>query len=47
MPHRQGEQPGEEHAEAASNILRAAGETVWRIGTVRSRRAGEDQTFIA
>ena len=35
------------HAPAASEMLRAAGETVWRIGAVRARAPGEDQTFIA
>ncbi|HEV2008829.1 MAG TPA: phosphoribosylformylglycinamidine cyclo-ligase [Burkholderiales bacterium] len=37
----------EQHADAASDSLRAAGETVWRIGSVRSRAAGEAQTTVA
>ena len=37
----------EQHAQRASDFLRAAGETVWRIGAIRKRAAGEDQTFIA
>ena len=36
-----------EHAPAASELLRAAGETVWRIGAVHARAPGEDQTFLA
>jgi len=36
-----------EYAPAASELLRAAGETVWRIGAVHARAPGEDQTFLA
>jgi len=36
----------EQHARAASDLLRAAGETVWHIGTIRERAAGEEQTFL-
>jgi len=36
-----------EHAAAASESLRAAGETVWQICAVRARTPGEDQTFVA
>ena len=35
-----------EHADAAINQLRAAGETVWRIGAIRQRSAGEAQTIV-
>ncbi len=35
------------HAHAASELLRAAGETVWRIGAVHARAPGEDQIFLA
>ena len=37
----------EQHAPAASELLRAAGETVWRIGSVQTRAAGEAQTTVA
>jgi phosphoribosylformylglycinamidine cyclo-ligase len=33
-------------AEAASTLLRRAGETVWRIGTIRAQRPGEAQTVV-
>ncbi len=33
-------------AEAASTLLRQAGETVWRIGTIRAQRPGEAQTVV-
>ena len=33
-------------AEAASALLRRAGETVWRIGTIRAQRPGEAQTVV-
>ena len=33
-------------AEAASALLRQAGETVWRIGTIRAQRPGEAQTVV-
>ena len=36
-----------EHAEAAAALLNTAGETVWRIGAVHARAAGEAQTFLA
>jgi phosphoribosylformylglycinamidine cyclo-ligase len=32
--------------EAASALLRRAGETVWRIGTIRAQRPGEAQTVV-
>jgi len=35
-----------EHAQAASDLLRAAGETVWRIGAVQARAANEAQTVV-
>jgi phosphoribosylformylglycinamidine cyclo-ligase len=35
-----------EHADTASALLRAAGETVWRIGAVRARAANEAQTVV-
>jgi phosphoribosylformylglycinamidine cyclo-ligase len=35
-----------EHAQAASELLRAAGETVWRIGAVQARGANEAQTVV-
>jgi phosphoribosylformylglycinamidine cyclo-ligase len=35
-----------EHAPAASELLRAAGETVWRIGAVQARGANEAQTVV-
>ena len=38
---------GEEHAGKAGDILRAAGETVWRIGTVHERVPGEEQTVVS
>jgi len=37
----------EEHADAAADALRAAGETAWRIGTVGAREAGEARTIVA
>jgi phosphoribosylformylglycinamidine cyclo-ligase len=30
----------------ASEILRSAGETVWRIGTIAARAPGEEQTVV-
>ena len=36
-----------EHARAASESLREAGETVWQVGSVRARAPGEPQTFLA
>ena len=36
-----------EHAETAAATLRAAGETVWRIGSVAARAPGEEQTVVA
>ena len=33
-------------ADAASALLRGAGETVWRIGSIRAQRAGEAQTVV-
>jgi phosphoribosylformylglycinamidine cyclo-ligase len=36
-----------EHAEATADMLRAAGETVWRIGSIAARAAGEEQTVVA
>jgi phosphoribosylformylglycinamidine cyclo-ligase len=36
----------EENADNAIGRLRAAGETVFRIGTVRERAAGEAQTIV-
>ena len=36
-----------EHARQADEVLRAAGETVWRIGTVQARAAGEAPTVVA
>ncbi len=33
-------------AEGASALLRQAGETAWRIGTIRARRPGEAQTVV-
>ena len=35
-----------EHERQAGEVLRAAGETVWRIGTVQTRAAGEAQTVV-
>jgi len=35
-----------EHADAALQMLQSAGETVWRIGTIRQRTAGEVQTIV-
>ena len=32
--------------DAASALLRRAGETVWRIGTIRAQRPGEAQTVV-
>ena len=37
----------EQHATAASELLRAAGETVWRIGNVQTRNGSEAQTTVA
>jgi phosphoribosylformylglycinamidine cyclo-ligase len=37
----------EQHADAAARLLRAAGETVWRIGSVQTRAAAEAQTTVA
>jgi len=37
----------EQHADAAARLLRAAGETVWRIGSVQTRGAHEAQTSVA
>ncbi len=36
----------EQHARAATELLSAAGETVWRIGAVYERAPGEAQTFV-
>jgi phosphoribosylformylglycinamidine cyclo-ligase len=36
-----------EHARQAGEVLRAAGETAWRIGTVQARAAAEAQTVVA
>ena len=38
---------GPAEAYAAEALLRDAGETVWRIGTIRRRAEGEPQTFVA
>jgi len=35
-----------EHADAALQILQSAGETVWHIGSIRQRGAGEAQTIV-
>jgi len=35
-----------EHARQAGDLLRAAGETAWRIGTIQARAAGEAQTVV-
>ena len=35
-----------ELGDTAMKILRSAGETVWRIGTIRQRDANEAQTII-
>jgi phosphoribosylformylglycinamidine cyclo-ligase len=35
-----------ELADTAMQLLRSAGETVWRIGTIRQRHADEAQTII-
>jgi phosphoribosylformylglycinamidine cyclo-ligase len=35
-----------QHAQAASELLRAAGETVWRIGSVQNRASNEAQTTL-
>ncbi len=37
----------EADAKAAADNLRAAGETVWRIGSIAARAAGEEQTVVA
>ena len=37
----------EEDAAAAAETLRAAGETVWRIGSIAARANGEEQTVVA
>jgi phosphoribosylformylglycinamidine cyclo-ligase len=37
----------EDDANAAADILRAAGETVWRIGSIAARGNGEEQTVVA
>jgi phosphoribosylformylglycinamidine cyclo-ligase len=37
----------EHDAGKASELLRSAGETVWRIGTVRARAPGEEQTVVS
>jgi phosphoribosylformylglycinamidine cyclo-ligase len=37
----------EEDAKAAADTLRAAGETVWRIGSIAARGNGEEQTVVA
>ena len=37
----------EQHAQAASELLRTAGETVWRIGSVQMRSANEAPTTVA
>jgi phosphoribosylformylglycinamidine cyclo-ligase len=37
----------EQDAGEASGLLRAAGETVWRIGTVHARASGEEQTTVS
>ena len=36
----------EEHAQAAAETLRGAGETVWRIGSVDTRATNEAQTIV-
>ena len=36
----------QEHAQAAVHLLQSAGETVWRIGMIRQRVAGESKTII-
>ena len=35
-----------EHAQAAGDVLRAAGETVWPIGTIEARSGNEAQTVV-
>jgi len=35
-----------EDVEAATGLLSAAGEQVWKIGTVRESREGEAQTVV-
>jgi phosphoribosylformylglycinamidine cyclo-ligase len=35
-----------EHAQQAAEILRAAGETVYRIGGIEARRKSEAQTIV-
>ena len=37
----------EDDAKAAADALRAAGETVWRIGSIAARGNGEEQTVVA
>jgi phosphoribosylformylglycinamidine cyclo-ligase len=37
----------EHDAGKASELLRSAGEAVWRIGTVRARAPGEEQTVVS
>jgi len=37
----------EADAKAAADKLRTAGETVWRIGSIAARAAGEEQTVVA
>src|SRR5262249_52958195 len=37
----------ERDAAKSTDVLRAAGETVWRIGTVRERAPGEEQVVVA
>ena len=37
----------EADAKAAADNLRTAGETVWRIGSIAARAAGEEQTVVA
>ena len=37
---------GEQDADAAGALLRQAGETVWRIGTIRAQRPDEPQTVV-
>ncbi|TSA53017.1 MAG: phosphoribosylformylglycinamidine cyclo-ligase [Nitrosomonadaceae bacterium] len=36
-----------EHADTALQMLQSAGETVWRIGSIRQRGAGEARTIVA
>ena len=35
-----------EHAQAAGELLRAAGESVWHIGAVQTRSGNEAQTVV-